>query len=114
MFENLGPTNFVLDQSPVGLAAGYTWASDSYRHVLATTFKVTNGDNADGSEILAFSAKNSKDIWFDADWWFAPESGVTFLDYYGTKDQLQNAGLANQFTYRPAIRRQGILALPGF
>jgi hypothetical protein len=110
LFESTGPTTFVFDQSPVGIDAGYTWASDSYKNVVAATLKVTNGDNADGSEILGLSDKNSKDVWFDADWWFATESGITFLDYYGSKDQIQNSGLENQFTYRPAIRRLGLFA----
>jgi hypothetical protein len=110
MFENPSPNNFVLDQSPVGIDAGVTWASDSYKNVLAATVKVTNGDNADGSEILGLSNKNSKDVWFDGDWWYAPESGITFLDYYGTIDQIQNAGAANQSTYRGAIRRVGVFA----
>jgi len=110
LFETTSPTNFIFDQSPVGLDAGYTWASNGYRHVFAATAKVTNGDNADGTEILGPSAKNSKDVWVDVDWWYAPESGITILDYYGTKDQMQNSGLSNQFTYRPAIRRQGVFA----
>ena len=110
LFENMGPTNFVFDQSPVGAQVGYTWASPKYKNVLAATLMVTNGDNADGSEILGPSDRNSKDVWFDADWWYAPESGVTFLDYYGRKDQIQNPGLSNQFTFTPVIRRQGIFA----
>jgi hypothetical protein len=110
LFENASPTNFMLDQAPVGIDAGYTWASDGYKHVFAATAKITNGDNADGSEILGSSSKNSKDLWFDMDYWYAPESGVTFLDYYGSKDQIQNSGLSTQFTYRPAIRRQGLFA----
>ncbi len=108
LFENLTPTNFVLDQSPVGVEAGYTWASSNYRNIFAATAKVTNGDNADGSELLSVGTKNSKDVWLDLDWWYAPESGVSFVDYYGTKDQIQNSGLSNQFTYLPHIRRQGI------
>ena len=110
MFENTSPTNFLLDQSPVGLEAGYTWASSSYRNVFAVTAKVTNGVNADGSEVLGVSSKQSKDFWLDADWWYAPESGITFVDYYGTKDQTQNAGLDNEFTYQAKIRRQGVFA----
>ena len=110
LFENMGPTNFVFDQSPVGAQIGYTWASSKYKNVLAATLMVTNGDNADGSEILGPSDRNSKDIWFDADWWYAPESGVTFLDYYGRKDQVQNEGQPNQFSFAPIIRRQGIFA----
>jgi hypothetical protein len=110
LFETMSPTNFMVDQSPVGLDAGYTWASNGYRNVLAATAKVTNGDSASGSEIIGLSTKNSKDVWLDFDWWYAPESGVTFLDYYGTKDQIQNSGLTSQFTYRPVIRRQGVFA----
>ena len=110
IFETVSPTSFIFDQSPVGLDAGYTWASDGYKNVLALTGKVTNGDNADGSEILGLSSKHAKDVWVDADWWFAPESGVTFLDYYGAKDQTQNSGADSQFTYRATIRRQGLFA----
>lgn len=110
MFEYMGPTNFMFDQSPVGMELGYTFAAPGYKDVLAATVKITNGDNADGSEILGPSDRNSKDVWFDADWWYAPESGVTFLDYYGRKDQIQNAGQSNQFTFSPVIRRQGVFA----
>jgi hypothetical protein len=46
----------------------------------------------------------------DADFWYAPESGITFLDYYGKKDQIQNSGADDQFTYRAAIRRTGVFA----
>jgi hypothetical protein len=110
LFETAGPTNYLLDQSPMGVSAGYTWASSSYRNVLAISAKVTNGVNADGSEVLGLTSRQSRDVWVDADWWYAPESGVTFLDYYGTKDQTQNAGLDNEFTYRAKIRRQGVFA----
>lgn len=107
IMENMGPTNFVLDQSPVGAEAGYAWASSKYRDILGVNVKVTNGDNADGSEILSTSDKNGKDVWADADWWYAPESGVSFVTYQGKKDQIQNLGLSNQFTYHPRIRREG-------
>ena len=110
LFENMTSTNFVLDQSPVGLSAGYTWASNGYHNVFAASAKVTNGDNADGTEVLGLASRGGKDIWLDLDWWYAPESGVTFIDYYGTKDQIQNSGLSTQFTYQPRIRRQGIFA----
>lgn len=106
LFENSSPTNLVVDQSPVGIDAGYTWASSNYRNVFAVTAKVTNGDNADGSENLGPSARNSKDFWFDADYWYAPESGVTFLDYYGKKDNLAPDGTL----FQPTIRRQGFFA----
>jgi len=108
LFENASPTNFVVDQSPVGIDAGYTWASSNYKRVFAATAKVTNGDSADGSEILAPSNRSSKDVWFDVDFWYAPESGVTFIDYYGKKDQVNTDTLGNQFTFRPKIRRQGV------
>jgi hypothetical protein len=108
LFENASPTNFVVDQSPVGIDAGYTWASSNYKRVFAATAKVTNGDSADGSEILAPSNRSSKDVWFDVDFWYAPESGVTFIDYYGKKDQVNTDTFGNQFTFRPKIRRQGV------
>lgn len=78
--------------------------------MLAISAKVTNGVNADGSEALGLTSRQSRDVWVDADWWYAPESGVTVLDYYGTKDQTQNAGLDNEFTYRAKVRRQGVFA----
>lgn len=107
LFENSSPTNFVFDQSPVGINVGYTWASSNYKNVFAATAKVTNGDNADGSEILGPSARNSKDVWVDLDYWYAPESGVTFVNYYGRKDNAQTDSDGNQFTFQPYIRRQG-------
>ncbi len=115
LYENASPTTFVFDQSPVGIDAGYTWASNNYKRVFAATAKVTNGDNADGSEILGPSARNSKDVWLDVDYWYAPESGVTFVDYYGKKDNLQTDPsnpdpTTNQFTFSPHIRRQGVFA----
>jgi hypothetical protein len=108
LFENASPTTFVVDQSPVGIDVGYTWASSGYKRVFAATAKVTNGDNADGSEILGPSSRNSKDVWIDLDYWYAPESGITFIDYYGKKDQNNTDPLGNQFTFHPNIRRQGI------
>ena len=30
------------------------------------------------------------------------------MTYYGTKDQIQNQGAPNEFTYRPTIRRYGV------
>lgn len=108
LFENMGPTNFVLDQSPVGAEVGYTWATSKYRNIFGVNVKVTNGDNADGSEILTSSNKNSKDVWADADWWYAPESGISFVTYQGKKNQIQNSGQPNQFSYYPRIRREGV------
>ncbi len=46
------PINFSLDQAPVGVDGGYTWASPFFKRVLGVSAKVTNGVNADGSEIL--------------------------------------------------------------
>ncbi len=107
LFENTSPTNFVFDQSPVGVHAGYTWISSSYKRVFDISMKVTNGDNADGSEILGPSSRNSKDLWVDVDFWYAPESGVTLLNYYGKKDNLAGDGVT---TFHPTIRRQGVFA----
>ena len=104
LFENMSPTNFIFDQSPVGVNAGYTWISSNYRNVLGVSAKVTNGDNADGSEILTRSNKMSKDVWVDLDYWYAPESGVTFVSYYGKKDNLAPDGAL----FHPHIRRQGV------
>ncbi len=106
---NVDPLSFTLDQHPVGVGAGYTWASNYFKQVFAVSAKVTNGLNADGSEILFNSQKNSKDVWFDADYWFGPDGGVTFMAYRGTKDQVQNAGSPDQFTYRPTLTRYGVM-----
>lgn len=105
---NVDPLNFSLDQHPVGVDVGYTWASPYFKQILAVSGKVTNGLNADGSEILFNSTKNSKDVWFDADYWFGPDGGLTFMTYYGSKDQVQNQGAPDEFTYRPTIRRYGV------
>lgn len=104
---NVDPINFSLDQHPVGVDAGYTWASNYFKNIFAVSAKVTNGLNADGSEILGASTRNSKDVWADGDYWFGPDGGVTVMMYHGSKDQIQNAGAANQFTYTPAIWRAG-------
>ena len=108
LLTNASPVNFSLDQHPVGVNVGYTWASNYFKQVFAVSAKVTNGLNADGSEILFNSTKNSKDYWLDADYWFGPDGGVTFMTYYGKKDQVQNQGAADEFTYRPIIRRYGV------
>lgn len=106
---NVDPINFSLDQHPVGVDVGYTWASNYFQRIFGVSFKVTNGLNADGSEILAGSTKNSKDIWADADYWFGPDGGVTVLFYRGSKDQIQNAGTDTEFTYRPTFDRIGAM-----
>jgi hypothetical protein len=110
VLTSMDPLNFSLDQHPMGIDVGYTWASPYFKRVLGLSFKVTNGLNADGSEILFDSTRNSKDVWFDADYWFGPDGGVTFMTYYGRKDQLQNQGTPEEFTYRPTIRRYGVFA----
>ncbi len=108
VLTNVDPLNFTLDQHPVGVNVGYTWASPYFKQVFAVSAKVTNGLNADGSEILFNSTKNSKDAWFDADYWFGPDGGVTFMTYWGTKDQVQNQGTPDEFTYRPVVQRYGV------
>lgn len=108
ILTNTSPLNFTLDQHPAGINAGYTWASNYFKQIFAVSAKVTNGLNADGSEILFNSQKNSKDFWFDADYWFGPDGGITFLTYQGTKDQVQNQGTPDEFTFRPRIRRYGV------
>jgi hypothetical protein len=110
LFENASPTNFVVDQSPVGVSAGYTWISDSYRRVFAASAKITNGDSADGSEILTSSNRNSKDAWVDLDFWYAPESGITFIDYYGKKDQNNTDTLAMRSSrLKPEMERMKVV-----
>jgi hypothetical protein len=104
---NIDSIGFTLDQHPVGVDVGYSWASNYFKNIFAVSAKVTNGLNADGSEILDSSTKNAKDVWADADYWFGPDGGVSVLMYRGTKDQIQNSGAPNQFTYRPAFYRVG-------
>ena len=101
------PIGFSLDQAPVGVDFGYTWASNYFKNVFAISAKVTNGFDVDGNPILTASTKNSKDVWVDADYWFGPDGGVTAIYYRGSKDQVQNAGLENEFTYRPTFYRAG-------
>jgi hypothetical protein len=104
---NVDPNGVTLDQHPVGVDAGYTWASPYFKKIVAVSAKVTNGLAADGSEILNSSTKNSKDFWIDGDFWFGPDGGVTAIYYRGSKDQIQNAGTDSQFTYRPKFYRVG-------
>lgn len=103
------PINFSLDRHPAGVNAGYTYAMPLFKQIFGIQAKVTNGLNPDGSEILFDSHKNSKDFWANADWWFGPDGGVTFLTYYGRKGQVQNAGTPDEFTFNPSIRRYGVL-----
>jgi len=104
---NIDPNLFALDQHPVGVDVGYTWASPYFKNVFAVSAKVTNGLNADGSEILDSSMKNSKDVWADADYWFGPDGGVTVMFYKGSKDMIQTDASGNSFTYRPNLYRVG-------
>lgn len=104
---NVDPISFSLDQHPVGVDFGYTWASHYFKNIFAISGKVTNGLAADGSEILNGSTKNSKDVWGDADYWFGPDGGITVMGYRGSKDQDQTDPLGNTFTYRPTFDRVG-------
>lgn len=104
---NADPIGFSLDQHPMGVDVGYTWASNYFKNIFAISAKVTNGLAADGSEILADSTKNSKDVWVDADYWFGPDGGITVMGYGGSKDQVQTDPDGNDFTYRPSIERMG-------
>ena len=108
---NVDPISFSLDQHPVGVDVGYTWASNYFKNVFAVSAKITNGLNADGSEILAGSTKNSKDVWADADYWFGPDGGVTVMMYRGSKDQIQTPTIGTPppppFSYRPTFYRVG-------
>ncbi|MDE3199677.1 MAG: hypothetical protein KGN79_02055 [Acidobacteriota bacterium] len=105
---NTDPNNVTLDQAPVGVDVGYTWASPYYGKVFAVSAKVTNGLASDGSTILQSSTKNSKDVWLDADYWFGPDGGVTAIYYRGSKDQDQTDPEGNNFTYRPNFYRAGV------
>ena len=105
---NTDPINFSLDQHPVGVDFGYTHASNYFKNIFSVSAKVTNGLDADGNAILNASTKNSKDVWADADYWFGPDGGVTVMMYRGSKDQIQNAGNPDQFTYRPTFYRTGV------
>jgi len=107
---NVDPNLFSLDQHPVGVDVGYTWASPYFKNIFAVSAKVTNGLNADGSEILDSSTKNSKDVWADADYWFGPDGGVTVMFYKGSKDMNQTDPNGNAFTYRPSLYRVGAFA----
>ncbi len=104
---NVDPISFSLDQHPVGVDVGYTHASNYFQRIFSVSAKVTNGLNADGSEILDSSTKNAKDVWADADYWFGPDGGVTVMMYHGTKDQNQTPAVGNPFTYRAGINREG-------
>jgi hypothetical protein len=107
---NIDPNLFSLDQHPVGVDVGYTWASPYFKNIFAVSAKVTNGLNADGSEILDSSTKNAKDVWADADYWFGPDGGVTVMFYKGSKDMNQTDPSGNAFTYRPSLYRVGAFA----
>jgi hypothetical protein len=102
---NVDPISFTLDQHPAGVDFGYTHASNYFKNIFAVSAKVTNGLNADGSEILSDSTKNSKDVWADADYWFGPDGGVTVMMYRGSKDQNQTDSAGNARRLHPQSRR---------
>lgn len=108
MFTSMDPNNFTFDQSPVGMEVGYTWASMYYKNVVGLSMKVTNGLNPDGSEITQGSTKNGKDVWFEGDYLFGPDGGLSVMGYQGKKFQVQNAGSPDEFTYEPEARRIGL------
>ncbi len=110
MFTASDPNNFTFDQAPVGVAVGYTWSSNYYKNIVGLTLKVTNGLNPDGSEITQGSTKNSKDVWFQVDYLFGPDAGVSFMAFQGKKYQIQNMGTPDEFMYYPAIRRWALCA----
>jgi hypothetical protein len=110
MFSAVDVNNFTLDQAPVGVELGYTWASMYYKQVLGLALKVTNGLDADGGEIALESDKKAKDLWFEGDFLFGPDGGVSVMGYLGKKFQVQNAGTADEFTYEPQIQRFGVFA----
>jgi hypothetical protein len=105
---NTDPLNFSLDQAPAGVDVGYTWASNYFQRIFAISAKVTNGLDANGDAIVSGSTHNDKDVWADADYWFGPDGGVTAIFYRGKKDQVQNQGADNEFTFRPTIYRSGV------
>src|SRR6516225_11216719 len=45
---NVDPNGVTLDQHPVGVDGGYTWASNYFKNIFGLSFKVTNGLAADG------------------------------------------------------------------
>lgn len=106
---NVDPEGISLDQAPVGVDVGYTWASKYFEKIFAVSAKVTNGLDANGDPIIQDSTTNDKDVWLDADFWFGPDGGVTGIYYRGKKDQVQNAGADNQFTFRPTFYRAGVM-----
>ncbi|WP_348261581.1 hypothetical protein P8935_17475 [Telmatobacter sp. DSM 110680] len=106
---NTDPNGVTLDQAPVGVDGGYTWASNYFKNIFAVSAKVTNGLDANGNAILNASTKNAKDFWVDGDYWFGPDGGVTAMYYHGSKDQVQNAGAENEFTYTPSFDRVGAM-----
>jgi hypothetical protein len=105
--EHPSAVNFTLDYKPVGVHAGYTYATPYFSQILALSAKVTNGVDEEGEGIAFDSQRNSKDFWFNADYWFGPDGGVTFMTYYGKKDQEQQFGLES-FTFRPVVKRAGL------
>lgn len=102
--------NFSLDQNPGLVEAGYTWASPYYAQVLALTVKVTNGLDAEGEGIASGSDNKHKDVWFEGDFLFGPDGGVSVMSYTGKKPQIENEGTVDEFLYSPRTRRTGLFA----
>ncbi|HUX43187.1 MAG TPA: hypothetical protein VMV57_00415 [Terracidiphilus sp.] len=109
ILTNTDPEGVSLDQAPVGVDAGYTHATNYFQQAFSVSAKVTNGLDADGAPILQGSTTNNKDVWIDGDYWFGPDGGVTGIYYRGRKDQVQNAGADNEFTFQPTFYRSGVM-----
>ena len=110
MFTSADPNGFTFDQAPVGMSVGYTWASMYYKQVVGLSLKVTNGLRADGSELTQDSHRSAKDVWFEGDYLFGPDGGVSVVAYDGRKFQVQNQGTPDEFTYEPKAKRLGLFA----
>ena len=108
IFSYSDPNNVSFDQQPVGLTFGYTWAPSDFHQAFGLTMKVTNGLNPDGNVITSGSSKNSKDALLIADWWINSKGGLSAFYYGGRKDQIQNQGAVDSFSYSPRFRRYGV------
>lgn len=102
--------NFSLDQNPGLVEAGYTWASPYYAQAVALTLKVSNGVDAEGEGIGSASDRKHKDVWFEGDFLFGPDGGISVMNYNGEKPQVGNEGAPDEFTYSPRTRRTGVFA----
>lgn len=102
--------NFSLGKHPALLEFGYTWASMYYKQVLGLTVKVANSLDEDGGSVTSGSSYNHKDIWFQADYLFGPDGGVSLMTYRGKKPQVQNEYTPDEFLYFPYTHRNGLFA----